>query len=122
MEKLTTPRRKYNLLGTLTSPSPGGQSIAHDFWRVVRGIPRGFWNTAQGCDAGATLGKRTKDLTNRNAVVADQTITTPVRFVATPLALSPFGANEPKVGTGVSTLGWRPMPLWGIQDSLSSCE
>ncbi len=98
---------------------PLGPDKHHQPARPKGRIPRGFWHTAQGCDAGATLGNGKSR-------------------ASTPKGLwhmfgirgrNPFGVavgfgHAPRVARKLATLGWRPQSLWDLLTilfGLSAC-
>ena len=75
-------------------------------------IPTGFRPKAQGCDAGATLGRRHAKITNRNAVAA-------ILFspAARGICHNPVGVDENLIplsqgSSCLATLGGRPESRW----------
>ena len=80
-------------------------------------IPTGFWPKAQGCEARATLGRRSVNPINRNAVVAKMN-----REVETEVGLNPVGVeiHFDAVSQGSSflaTLGWKTQSLWDCRNA-----
>ena len=82
---------------------------------AVRGhvrIPTGFRLKAQGCAAGATLGRRSTNIINRNAVVA-----MPFSSAARDVCHNPVGVGDDLIpftqgSSFLATLGWRTQSLW----------
>ena len=73
-------------------------------------IPTGFRPKAQGCEERATLGQRSANNTNRNAVVA---ITSAA--IARAICCNPVGVVEnliPFTQGSSATLGWKTQSLW----------
>jgi hypothetical protein len=79
---------------------------------IHRRIPTGFWLKAQGCEARATLGQRSQNIYNRNAVAA-----IPVSSNARGICHNPVGVVHNLIpftqgSSFVATLGWRTQSRW----------
>jgi hypothetical protein len=83
-------------------------------------IPTGFRPKAQGCAAGATLGRRYTNIINRNAVVA-----MPFSSVARDVCHNPVGVGSnlfsfSQGSSFLATLGWRTQSLWDCPNHLKA--
>src|ERR1017187_45050 len=83
-------------------------------------IPTGFRPKAQGCAAGATLGRRSTNITNRNAVAA-----VPFSPVACDVCHNPVGValdldRFTQGSSFLATLGWRIQSPWDWPNHLKA--
>ena len=83
-------------------------------------IPTGFRLKAQGCAAGATLGRRSTNIINRNAVVA-----IPFSPVTRAVCHNPVGVGSDlfsftQGSSFLTTLGWRTQSLWDCPNRLKA--
>src|SRR6267143_6483784 len=111
------------------SAGPGRRNVSIDFGsclsreppafavRAQAGFcsaPTGLRPKAQGCPEsfGATLGDRSPNIPNRNAVAANSPVPLAYNAGHNAIGVVFISLRLPKVGAGAPNLGWKPQSLW----------
>ncbi len=84
----------------------------------TRGIPTGFCHKAQGCAAGITLGHRSTNTPNRNAVAAIPSLEFARDGRHNPVGVVSQLARFTRGSSFLATPGWRTQSLWDWPNAL----
>src|SRR6266516_3336921 len=76
------------------------------------GIPTGFWPTAQGCEARATLGGRDNQIINPNGVVTSMPPESGGRACHNPVGVVNVSTTFSQGSSSLATLGFVSQSLW----------